>query len=519
MNASMLTRTLMARTAVTISKRVVAGRAVISPFHQRMNIGEQFGLNSVRFYASDSKQDGNKSAKKPEEDQAETKADTLIDEQLSEMLKEYAKKEGPGDASKEYIAESAEKAAPVSKSFESSSSTGNKTDSEPSTGEAKARTEWSSTAKRADYQAGRDSVRTRRLVIAFGVIGFFSGLTALYLGRNWDEEQALAHRDIPNGWSPELIYKRSKARMTGIADFYSSPATIPALPDRPTGEQAMMMPQKTLVIGVEDLLLHSEWSVRDGWRTFLRPGCEYFLIYLSQHYEIVLFSREPQMLVERMLPKLDPYHIFLQGAFFRESTYYIDGQIVKDISTLNRPLNSVIMLDTDQAAYSRQPENGIPIKPWDGSKEDRELVKLIPLLEYIATAPIQDVRTVLKTYADTEDYGAEYLKREKELRERVGKQWLERKGTGIDALGSILWLFGMKPAATDKPVLFQDMVREQGIEQYQRIIKFVEEHGESLMAEEKKREEELLAQQKFTLENLVKGGGQPAPAAPTTGST
>ena len=66
---------------------------------------------------------------------------------------------------------------------------------------------------------------------------------------------------------------------------------------------------------------------------------------------------------------------------FRESTRYIDGKHVKDLSNLNRDLNKVIIMDSNPNAYALQPENAIALKPWKGEVDDKGLVALIPFLE------------------------------------------------------------------------------------------------------------------------------------------
>ena len=50
---------------------------------------------------------------------------------------------------------------------------------------------------------------------------------------------------------------------------------------------------KTLVLDLDDVLVHSDWSRERGWRTFKRPGAEDFLRTMSQYYEVgVSFRRE-----------------------------------------------------------------------------------------------------------------------------------------------------------------------------------------------------------------------------------
>lgn len=42
----------------------------------------------------------------------------------------------------------------------------------------------------------------------------------------------------------------------------------------------------TLILDLEGLLVHAEWTREHGWRTAKRPGVDYFLLYLSQFYEV-----------------------------------------------------------------------------------------------------------------------------------------------------------------------------------------------------------------------------------------
>ncbi len=49
---------------------------------------------------------------------------------------------------------------------------------------------------------------------------------------------------------------------------------------------------KTLVLDLDDVLVHSDWSRERGWRTFKRPGAEDFLRTMSQYYEVGIRSDE-----------------------------------------------------------------------------------------------------------------------------------------------------------------------------------------------------------------------------------
>ncbi|KAK9465313.1 TIM50 essential component of the translocase-like protein of the inner mitochondrial membrane [Lipomyces arxii] len=378
-------------------------------------------------------------------------------------------------------------------------------------GEGESKTEWASTAKRADYQAARDARITKRLVYSFVAVFFVSGVTGVYMCRNWDEDEWLSHRDIDNGYTPQLMYKRLVVRLTGVSEYYTKPSIEPILPDAPN-EPANAPKRPLLIVGVEDVLIHSTWTRKDGWKTYKRPGMDYFTMYLAQYYDIVPFSSESATFAERTVMKLDPYHAWMGYAFFRESTYYSEGHIVKDISNINRDLSRVIMVDCDPDAYSRNPQNAIPIPRWDGNPDDKELIKLIPLLEYIAHSEIKDVRKIIKSFEGAENFADEYLRREGELRKRVMDDWENRRHK--NPLRKLLAsLFGIPVASSDKPMIPQDVYRQIGTQNYQRMREVLDATGDKLLAEEKAREKELLEQQKFTLGQAVQGMVDPAAAA------
>ena len=48
--------------------------------------------------------------------------------------------------------------------------------------------------------------------------------------------------------------------------------------------------QRTLVLSLEDTLMHTEWDRKYGHRHRKRPGLDAFLAHMSQFYEIVIFT-------------------------------------------------------------------------------------------------------------------------------------------------------------------------------------------------------------------------------------
>lgn len=70
-------------------------------------------------------------------------------------------------------------------------------------------------------------------------------------------------------------------------------------------------------------------------------------------------------------------------SLYRESTTFMNGQYIKDLSKLNRDLAHVIIIDDNPESFQLQPENGIRIKPFKDVHDvnDNSLLELVPLLE------------------------------------------------------------------------------------------------------------------------------------------
>lgn len=173
------------------------------------------------------------------------------------------------------------------------------------------------------------SIERRRNRYAFWALAtIVSSLVTggVYLGRNWEsEEEEKNHPHAPSGWGFSLFWNRVKARWSGTLEYYTEPAFPKLLPDT----DPMWERPYTLVISLEDMLVHSEWTREHGWRMAKRPGVDYFLRYLSQYYELVIFTSVPSMIGHPIITKLDPYRMFIMWPLFREATKYRSGEYIK----------------------------------------------------------------------------------------------------------------------------------------------------------------------------------------------
>jgi import inner membrane translocase subunit TIM50 len=173
------------------------------------------------------------------------------------------------------------------------------------------------------YETSTDRRRNRWANYSY-IGALVSGvLGVVFLGRNWDDEaDEKAHPDAPNGWSLPAMQKRITARFSNQMGYYTEPTFEKLLPE------VEQRPPLTLVISLEDLLIHSEWTSKNGWRVAKRPGVDYFIRYLQQYYELVIWTSVKSMDADPIIRKLDPFRMIM-WPLFREATRYEGGEYVK----------------------------------------------------------------------------------------------------------------------------------------------------------------------------------------------
>ncbi|OQD77485.1 hypothetical protein PENDEC_c002G07106 [Penicillium decumbens] len=369
------------------------------------------------------------------------------------------------------------------------------------------------------YETSLDRRKARMANIMYAVM-LAAGVAGMgYLGRNWEnEEEERLHPEQPSGWGLGLWYARIKARMGDLTSYYKDPAFPKLLPD----EDPSVRQPYTLVLSLEDLLVHSEWTREHGWRVAKRPGVDYFLRYLNQYYELVLFTSVPSMMADQVLRKLDPYRI-IRWPLFREATRYKDGEYIKDLAYLNRDLSKVILLDTKEEHARLQSENAIILDKWTGDPKDKTLVALIPFLEYMAGMGVEDVRPVLKSFEGTA-IPVEFAKREKAMRQRFEKELAEEKKKKPSfSMGSLAGALGLKSGSAmsgemssseglAQGKMLWDQIRERGQKNYELIDREIRENGEKwlaeMAAEEEKARQEQMASMKGSFTGFFGAGGK-----------
>ncbi|THH09473.1 hypothetical protein EW145_g1996 [Phellinidium pouzarii] len=345
----------------------------------------------------------------------------------------------------------------------------------------------------------------RATLVAFG-LGLLAG--AFYLGRDWEEDELKAKKlKIEN--APSTRFGRTKERFTSLFDYFSKPTWEELLPPSVPPFQKPY----TLLLSIDDLLVASTWDRQNGWRTAKRPGVDYFIAYLAQFYEIVIFTSQNHYTAIPIIEKLDPYNFFITYKLFREATRSVNGAIVKDLSYLNRDLSKVIIMDTDPEHVSLQPENSIIVPKWKGEPSDKGLVSMIPFLESIAIYKPQDVRPILKAYHG-KDIPIEYAKKEAEAKRQFLEEW-RQSGKAMTTGGGFTLsnLFGASSSGSrsPEPLTYLERKRKEAQAQYldeQAYIAANRENFDRLIEEDRQA---AAAQMSGNLWTLMQGMAGPPP--------
>ncbi|KAJ5920264.1 hypothetical protein N7516_011122 [Penicillium verrucosum] len=186
------------------------------------------------------------------------------------------------------------------------------------------------------------------------------------------------------------------------------PPPPPPLPPAPPGSSCSSG-RKCLVLDLDETLVHSSFKVLEradftipveiegqyhNIYVIKRPGVDAFMKRVGELYEVVVFTASVSKYGDPLLDQLDIHNV-VHHRLFRESCYNHQGNYVKDLSQVGRDLKETIIIDNSPTSYIFHPEHAIPISSWFSDAHDNELLDLIPVLEDLAGAQVQDVSMVL----------------------------------------------------------------------------------------------------------------------------
>ena len=204
--------------------------------------------------------------------------------------------------------------------------------------------------------------------------------------------------------------------------------------------------KKTLVLDLDETLVHSQFGPFNtpsdvvinieienelhDIHVLVRPGVKEFLEKMSKKFEIIIFTASISKYAGPLLDILDKDKN-CSFRLFREHCTLLNSSFVKDLKKLGRNLKDVIIVDNSPMAYLLNSDNGLPILTWFDDKNDKELFKIIPILDFLSSVP--DVRDYIHKIVINNEISYDIAKKViKEFNEKYKKAKNEKEAKDLD---------------------------------------------------------------------------------------
>lgn len=227
-------------------------------------------------------------------------------------------------------------------------------------------------------------------------------------------------------WGVSQLARGWKTFREDMRETFAEPSQPVLLPP-PIGAAYGNTPY-TLVLELTGILVKPEWTYKTGWRFKKRPYIEYFLKQCGPpQFEIVIYTQEQGSTTFPVIDALDPEG-YIAYRLFKDSTKYIKGTHVKELNQLGRDMRRVIHIDWRDEACQTSPQNCLVLRKWDGDSSDKTLVELSDFIREIANLEVEDVRPVLRYYAQFDDPLAKFKENQKRAEEIKAKGAIQQPG-------------------------------------------------------------------------------------------
>ena len=164
----------------------------------------------------------------------------------------------------------------------------------------------------------------------------------------------------------------------------------------------------TIVFDLDETLIHCIKDPNNNGTTTIqpiikiRPNAIKLIAYLSQYFELVLFTASIEEYADIVSKCFDNY---IHYKLYRKHTTKVINEngkeiYVKDLRKLGRCLNKVCIIDNNQDSFLFQKENGLEICGFYGDDNDKELFYLQKDLMDIYHDDLDDIKCSLKNIRD-----------------------------------------------------------------------------------------------------------------------
>ena len=297
--------------------------------------------------------------------------------------------------------------------------------------EGKEEEEEESTAAGEDPYAETDKQASARWrpgglqIFVGGLLLMLSYAAGYTLSSRGGELQAAAR---PEGRSYLQALTDVWAGLRDMVEYSMGQSERPLLP--PPQLDAFSRKPRTLVLGLEDTLIHLDWDRFSSHVTKERPELREFIsAAFRQGWELVVFSSKVQYEVEPALTAVDRDGMLRHRLYYDQMNMQGGWRLVKDCSRLGRERRRVVIVDWNDAVWAGWEDNVLHIDRWrDGpeGEQDRQLRQALHVLDRIVRYNVQDVRDVIRRRREGQE---NLFEQEEQLMLRASRGLQERRKT------------------------------------------------------------------------------------------
>ena len=233
--------------------------------------------------------------------------------------------------------------------------------------------------------------------------------------------------EISNIFSPMNTNNMSILELSSLKTNINSPLRVKVKKlnaEYNVNINAQDLKKKTLVLDLDETLVHSSTKapfpnkknivlnmtindIKHKIYVIVRPFLELFLREMSLCYNLFIFTASLAQYSTNLVNILDKNKVILK-VLNREHCQFKGGFYFKNLIIFNRDYKDIIILDNNPISYALNKSNGIPIPTWIDDPNDKELLKLIPILKYISK--LNDVRPFINKIVNSSTQKLDYVK-------------------------------------------------------------------------------------------------------------